>query len=81
MKRFETLTMETLKESSVMNSGMIDELMALKEWYLQWSVNMDVTYGNIKEVFTQVLWDEFLLEIEKARYEAAEKVNKIKEEE
>eukprot|EP00957_Ditylum_brightwellii_P183392 13969448-Ditylum_brightwellii.AAC.1 len=34
MKRFKTLTKETLKESGAMNSGMIDELMALNEWYL-----------------------------------------------
>eukprot|EP00957_Ditylum_brightwellii_P093599 7127567-Ditylum_brightwellii.AAC.1 len=31
MMRFKTLTKETLKESGVMNSSMIDELMALKE--------------------------------------------------
>eukprot|EP00957_Ditylum_brightwellii_P198399 15118887-Ditylum_brightwellii.AAC.1 len=31
MRRFKALTKETLKESGAMNSGMIDELMALKE--------------------------------------------------
>eukprot|EP00957_Ditylum_brightwellii_P142855 10885154-Ditylum_brightwellii.AAC.1 len=31
MRRFKTLTKETQKESDVINSGMIDELMALKE--------------------------------------------------
>eukprot|EP00957_Ditylum_brightwellii_P077847 5916830-Ditylum_brightwellii.AAC.1 len=31
MRRFKTLTKETLKESCVMNSRMIDELMAVKE--------------------------------------------------
>eukprot|EP00957_Ditylum_brightwellii_P118162 9012396-Ditylum_brightwellii.AAC.1 len=66
MRRFETLTKETLKESGEMNSGMIDELMAVKEWYLLWSANMDATLKNIEEVFTQALWDEFLYEREKA---------------
>eukprot|EP00957_Ditylum_brightwellii_P060491 4592996-Ditylum_brightwellii.AAC.1 len=59
MRRFKTLTKETLKESGVINSGMIDELMALKECYLVWFANMDVTLKSIKEVFTQALWDEF----------------------
>ena len=40
MRRFKTLTKETLKESGVMNSRMIDELMAVNEWYLSWSANM-----------------------------------------
>eukprot|EP00957_Ditylum_brightwellii_P158944 12097625-Ditylum_brightwellii.AAC.1 len=31
MRGFKTLTKETLKESGIMNSGMIDELMAVKE--------------------------------------------------
>eukprot|EP00957_Ditylum_brightwellii_P032807 2487150-Ditylum_brightwellii.AAC.1 len=31
MRRFKTLMKETLKESGVMNSRMIDELMAVKE--------------------------------------------------
>eukprot|EP00957_Ditylum_brightwellii_P071480 5433153-Ditylum_brightwellii.AAC.1 len=31
MRRFKTLMKETLKESGEMNSGMIDELMAVKE--------------------------------------------------
>eukprot|EP00957_Ditylum_brightwellii_P183721 13993766-Ditylum_brightwellii.AAC.1 len=34
MRSFKTLTKETLKESGAMNSGMIDKLMAVKEWYL-----------------------------------------------
>eukprot|EP00957_Ditylum_brightwellii_P040306 3050057-Ditylum_brightwellii.AAC.1 len=66
MRRLKTLTKETLKESGVMNSGMIDELMALKEWNLLWSANMDATSKSIEEVFTQELWDEFLYEREKA---------------
>eukprot|EP00957_Ditylum_brightwellii_P151076 11504129-Ditylum_brightwellii.AAC.1 len=59
MRRFKTLTNNTLKESGVMNSGMIDKLMALKEQYLLWSANMDTISKSIKEVFTQALWDEF----------------------
>eukprot|EP00957_Ditylum_brightwellii_P067700 5138808-Ditylum_brightwellii.AAC.1 len=55
--------------------------MALKEWYIFWSANMDAASKNIKEVFTQALWDEFLLEREKAKYKAAEKIRHIKEEE
>eukprot|EP00957_Ditylum_brightwellii_P090434 6887387-Ditylum_brightwellii.AAC.1 len=54
--------------------------MALKEWYLLWSANMDVTSKSIKEVFTQALWDTFLYEREKAMYEAAEKRRQVKEE-
>eukprot|EP00957_Ditylum_brightwellii_P016292 1225494-Ditylum_brightwellii.AAC.1 len=66
MRRFKTLTKETLKESDVMNSRMIDELIAVKEWYLLWSANLDATSKSIEEVFTQALWDEFLYEREKA---------------
>eukprot|EP00957_Ditylum_brightwellii_P094429 7190399-Ditylum_brightwellii.AAC.1 len=55
MRRFKTLTKETPKESSVMSSGMIDELMSLKERYLLWPTNMDATSGIIEEVFTQAL--------------------------
>eukprot|EP00957_Ditylum_brightwellii_P178234 13575227-Ditylum_brightwellii.AAC.1 len=73
MRRFKTLTNETLKESGVINSRMIDELIAVKEWYLLWFANMDATLKGIKEVFTQALWDEFLYEREKAMYKAAEK--------
>ena len=65
MRRFKTLKEETLKESSEMNSGMIDELMAVKEWYLLWSANMDATSKSIKEVFTQELWDEFYMKEKK----------------
>eukprot|EP00957_Ditylum_brightwellii_P207156 15351728-Ditylum_brightwellii.AAC.1 len=81
MRRFKTLTKETLKKSGVMNSGMIDKLMALKEWYLLWSANMDAKSKSIKEVFTQALWDEFLYEREKAMYKATEKRRQVKEEE
>eukprot|EP00957_Ditylum_brightwellii_P135353 10320494-Ditylum_brightwellii.AAC.1 len=52
MRTFKTLTNKTMKESGVMNSSMIDELMALKEWYLLWPTNMDATSKSIKEVFT-----------------------------
>eukprot|EP00957_Ditylum_brightwellii_P152851 11634252-Ditylum_brightwellii.AAC.2 len=55
MKRFKTLTKETLKVSGVMNSSMIDELMALKEWHLLWFATMDATLKSIKEVLTQAL--------------------------
>eukprot|EP00957_Ditylum_brightwellii_P041437 3137910-Ditylum_brightwellii.AAC.1 len=65
MRRFKTLMKETLKETGVMNSGMIDELMALKEWYLLWSANVDAILKSIKEALTQTLWDEFLYEREK----------------
>eukprot|EP00957_Ditylum_brightwellii_P059778 4538114-Ditylum_brightwellii.AAC.1 len=58
MRRFKTLTKETLKESDEMNSGVIDELMVVKEWYLLWSANMDAISKSIEEVFTQALWDE-----------------------
>eukprot|EP00957_Ditylum_brightwellii_P005412 412683-Ditylum_brightwellii.AAC.2 len=34
MRRFKNLTKETLKESGGMNSGLLDKLRALKEWYL-----------------------------------------------
>ena len=81
MRRFKTLTKETLKESGKMNSGMIDELMAVKEWYLIWSANRDATSKSIKETFTQALWDEFLYKREKAMYKAAEKRRQVKEEE
>eukprot|EP00957_Ditylum_brightwellii_P063285 4803093-Ditylum_brightwellii.AAC.1 len=80
MRRLKILTKETQKESSVMNSGMIDELMALKDWYLLWSVNMDDTSKSIKEVFTQVLWDQFLLEKEKTKCKTAEKIRQTKKE-
>eukprot|EP00957_Ditylum_brightwellii_P132148 10075414-Ditylum_brightwellii.AAC.1 len=73
MRGFKTLMKETLKESGVMNSGIIDELMALKEWYLLWSANMGATSKSIEEVFTQALWDELLYKREKAIYKAAEK--------
>eukprot|EP00957_Ditylum_brightwellii_P048820 3704048-Ditylum_brightwellii.AAC.1 len=66
MRRLKTLTKETLKESGVINFGIIDELLALKEWNLLWSANMDVILKSIKGVFTQELWDEFLYEREKA---------------
>eukprot|EP00957_Ditylum_brightwellii_P204347 15338834-Ditylum_brightwellii.AAC.1 len=42
---------------------------------------MDAALKSIKEVFTQTLWDEFLLEREKANYKAAKKIRQIKEEE
>eukprot|EP00957_Ditylum_brightwellii_P109708 8368125-Ditylum_brightwellii.AAC.1 len=42
---------------------------------------MDATSKSIEEVFTQVLWDEFLLEREKAKYEVTEKIRQIKKEE
>eukprot|EP00957_Ditylum_brightwellii_P070388 5347645-Ditylum_brightwellii.AAC.1 len=59
MRRFKTLMKKTLKESGEMNSGMIDELIAVKEWYLLWSASMDATTKSMEEVFTQALWDEF----------------------
>eukprot|EP00957_Ditylum_brightwellii_P142677 10871220-Ditylum_brightwellii.AAC.1 len=81
MRQFKTLMKETLKESGVMNSGMIDELMTLKEWYLFRFANMDATSKSIKEVFTHSLLYKFLLEREKAIYKAAEKRRHVKEEE
>eukprot|EP00957_Ditylum_brightwellii_P006345 480972-Ditylum_brightwellii.AAC.1 len=39
---------------------------------------MDASSGNIEEVFTQALWDEFLLERDTTKYKTTEKLRKIK---
>eukprot|EP00957_Ditylum_brightwellii_P150487 11459210-Ditylum_brightwellii.AAC.1 len=81
MRRFKILTKETPKESGVMNPCMIDELMALKEWHQILSANMDAILKSIEEIFTQALWDEFLLEREKVMHDTAEKRRQVKEKE
>eukprot|EP00957_Ditylum_brightwellii_P066943 5080950-Ditylum_brightwellii.AAC.1 len=78
MRRFKTLTKEILKEGSGINSGMVEKFIALKEWYLLWSANMDALFVNIKEVSTQELWGEFMVEREKAKYKTAEKSRRSK---
>eukprot|EP00957_Ditylum_brightwellii_P087605 6669221-Ditylum_brightwellii.AAC.1 len=55
-KIIQDLDKGSLKESDVMNTGMVDELLAVKEWYLLRPANMDATSKSIKEVFTQALW-------------------------
>eukprot|EP00957_Ditylum_brightwellii_P191756 14597998-Ditylum_brightwellii.AAC.1 len=55
--------------------------MAVKEWFILLSTNMDVVSKSIKEVFTQALLDEFLYKREKALNETAEKRRQVKEEE
>eukprot|EP00957_Ditylum_brightwellii_P068460 5197806-Ditylum_brightwellii.AAC.1 len=72
---------ETLKEGHGMSFGMTGKIMILKDWYLLWSANVDPTSGNIKEVSIQTLWNEFLMEREKAKHESAEKFRNSKEEE
>ena len=40
LRRFKTISKQTLAENKNLNSGIIDELMALKERYLEYSTNM-----------------------------------------
>ena len=54
---------------------MIDELMALKEWYLEWSASMESAAHEVEEIFTTELWDEFLSK----REEGAKQTREVKD--
>ena len=54
---------------------MIDKLMALKEWYLEWSASMESAAHEVEEIFTNELWDKFLLK----RKEGAKQTREAKD--
>ena len=72
LRRFKTITEKTLEKNKNLNSGMIDELMALKEWYLEWSASMESAANEVEEIFTTELWDEFLLKREEGAKQTRE---------
>eukprot|EP00957_Ditylum_brightwellii_P115273 8790196-Ditylum_brightwellii.AAC.1 len=81
LRRMKTIQRETLRESENLTLGIIDELMALKEWYTEWSSSMIATSQTIEEVFTESLWDEFLAKREEKAKSMREEVSRLKLEE
>eukprot|EP00957_Ditylum_brightwellii_P083729 6363960-Ditylum_brightwellii.AAC.1 len=60
LRHMKTIQCETLRESKNSTLGIINKLMALREWYTEWLSSMIATNQTIEEVFTEALWDEFL---------------------
>ena len=61
LRRMKTITKEALKESGKLSAGIVDELMVLQEWYEEWSSSMTTASQPIEDVFTETLWDEYLM--------------------
>eukprot|EP00957_Ditylum_brightwellii_P093577 7125728-Ditylum_brightwellii.AAC.1 len=46
-----------------MSAGVIDKIMCLKDWYIQWRKTNEVKTGvKASEVFTLEMWEEFIQE-------------------
>lgn len=67
------VTKESLKEGYTLSPCISDELMALQKWYIELSSNKEASAETIGEIFTEQLWDEYVLK-------RAEKIKKPKEE-
>ena len=61
MRRVLLLKKETL-EKAVISPVLIDELMLLKEWYMNWKSTVESTQKELLEVLTEEVWESFLLE-------------------
>eukprot|EP00957_Ditylum_brightwellii_P064788 4916181-Ditylum_brightwellii.AAC.1 len=81
LQRMKKNQQEMLKESIKLTLDMLDELMALKEWYGEWTTDMGTATEMIKEVFAKELCDEFLdKKVAKAK-EMREEASRLKLEE
>mmetsp|Transcript_2398 Transcript_2398/g.3331 ORF Transcript_2398/g.3331 Transcript_2398/m.3331 type:complete len:282 (-) Transcript_2398:191-1036(-) len=61
LRRVLTLRRETLESDIHITPGMVDELMLLKEWYIQWRGTEASKNTSVTEVFTIETWDKFIL--------------------
>eukprot|EP00957_Ditylum_brightwellii_P061513 4668338-Ditylum_brightwellii.AAC.2 len=85
LRRFKSIIRYTLKEAGGFTAGMIDEMMAVKEYYIFWSAEVgeslekEIKFKSFAETFTEEHWDDFLLERLRAEREAEADV-KVKQE-
>eukprot|EP00957_Ditylum_brightwellii_P177460 13516594-Ditylum_brightwellii.AAC.1 len=61
MHRVLLLKKETL-EKAANSPVLIDELMLLKEWYMNWKSTDESAQREVLEVLTEEVWKSFLLE-------------------
>eukprot|EP00957_Ditylum_brightwellii_P072616 5517961-Ditylum_brightwellii.AAC.1 len=66
---------DTLLMNSSLSPGMIDEIMYLKMWYMQWrkAGDRDIL---IEEVFTEELWSDFVIRTNGEEREEAKALKK-----
>eukprot|EP00957_Ditylum_brightwellii_P161567 12301335-Ditylum_brightwellii.AAC.1 len=75
MRRIMMIKKETLLANSEILLGMMDELLCFKRWYMQWRM----TGGRdnlIEDVFTEDVWDNFVMEEYDEEMEDARKAKK-----
>ena len=61
MCRVLLLKKETLEKAAI-SPVLIEELMLLKEWYMNWKSTVESTQKEVSEVLTEEVWESFLLE-------------------
>ena len=61
LRRLITTKKETLEANSDLSSGIIDEIMALKEWYIQWKNSAESEITSVEQAFTVPVWENFIL--------------------
>lgn len=61
MRRVLLLKKETLEKAAI-SPVLIEELMLLKEWYMNWKSTVESTQKEVSEVLTEEVWESFLLE-------------------
>ena len=60
LRRLRVLKRESLEKVDGIGAGMIDEIMYVKDWYLQWVADGLDSLETIEEAFTRAKWDAFL---------------------
>eukprot|EP00957_Ditylum_brightwellii_P158613 12072824-Ditylum_brightwellii.AAC.1 len=61
MQRVKLINKDTILLHSQMSPGMIDKIMYLKKWYIEWISEGGKELG-IKTDFTKEVWDQFIIE-------------------
>ena len=63
LRRLRVLKKETLSRVDGIGVGIVDEIMYVKDWYLQWKNSGLDTIETIEEAFTERKWDEYIEEV------------------
>ena len=82
MRRFLTLTKQTLLEAGGFSAGMVDEMMMVRRWYVIWHKDSQGAIGDaIEEVFTIEMWEEFVIAQNEEEFIMKEAARIVKQEE
>jgi len=63
LQQITTLKQETLFASVSLNARIVYELMALRDWYIEWQQSAASETQTIPETFTLSMWDDYILQI------------------